>query len=468
MHLDEEFLKRVVPEATVLKGGLPAEVAFSVDSRTAKDDELFVPLEGERTDGFNFLEEALQSARGALVAQDKQHTVQKISSSALDKKLIIVVRNPEEAFLNLAAAWRAKFSFPIVAITGSVGKTTTKGLVSNIMKRAGKNFFCSYGNQNTLVGVSLNMVRLSSEHEGAIFEVGINKQGEMKKIAQHLQPTTALITGVGHSHMEGLGPLASIAVEKRAIFSHFKEGNIGIINGDQDVLSGVGYPHPVVKFGAKTTNQIQARKVKVFDNKIEFILKLYGERFPISIEGNHEGYVNNVLAAAAAGCYLEVPYPLIAQAVQEPVESTRRFQTCPLPDNKGIIIDDAYNASPESMKAALLALQKLRARGKKIAILGDMLELGQTGPFWHRQLGRFLRKVPSLEHLILVGDQVQWIQKTAPVNIDVEVVPSWKEATERLREKLDEDSVVLVKGSNGMKLGNLVKEFTAGDETPAA
>lgn len=463
MRLDEVFLKRVVPEAIVVYGKLPCEVSFSLDSRTVQPDELFVPLKGERIDGGNFLEDALKLAKGALISQEHREKLSAFPSSLLENKIIIVVNNPQDAFIKLATAWRAQFSFPVVAITGSVGKTTTKGLVSNIMKEAGKNFFCAFGNQNTLLGISLNMARLSHEHEGAIFEVGINKQGEMARIVGHLHPTTAVITCIGHSHMEGLGPLTSIAAEKRAIFTYFKEGNIGIINGDQEILSGVGYAHPVVRFGAKTTNQIQARKVKVFDNKIEFVLKMYGERFPIAIEGNHQGYVTNVLAAASVGCLLNVPHTMIVKAVQEPAGSTRRFQACPLPNNKGVLIDDAYNASPESMKAALLALQKIKARGKKIAVLGDMLELGHNAPFWHRQLGRFLRKIPSLEHLILVGDQVQWIKKTAPVTIDVEHFPTWKEASQCLKEKLDDDSVVLVKGSQGVNLASLVKQFTDTD-----
>ena len=124
------------------------------------------------------------------------------------------------------------------------------------------------------------------------------------------------------------------------------------------------------------------------------------------------------------------------------------------------MIDDAYNASPESVKAALLTLQSLKTKGKKIAVLGDMLELGQNSPFWHRQIGRFLRKVPSLEHLILVGKQVKWTHKTAPIGIEITIVPSWKDAAETLKDSLGDDSVVLVKGSLGVNLSKLVEQFT--------
>lgn len=150
----------------------------------------------------------------------------------------------------------------------------------------------------------------------------------------------------------------------------------------------------------------------------------------------------------------------IAQGLQELPSRPQRFESCSLKGYRGTLIDDCYNASPESMKAALLALQELKTSGKKIAVLGDMLELGETGPFWHRQLGRFLRRTPSVSHLILVGDYVKWIEKTVPVGIKVEKVSGWQDAVERLKYTLENDAVVLVKGSRGMQLQNVVAAFT--------
>lgn len=460
MLLDESFLKKVVPDAVVLQGQLAGNIFFSVDSRTVQSDELFVPLKGEQVDGHSFIMQALEKSYGTFIAYEKKGMLSVIPQTLLKNKLIIMVRDVKEAFLALAHAWRMKFSFPVVGITGSIGKTSTKSFLATIMLRAGKNYFCAYGNQNTLVGIALNSARLTDKHEGAIFEMGIQKRGEMAQLAKLLQPTTGIITYIGHSHIEWLGSVAGIAAEKREIFKYFKEGNIGVINGDQLILGSVGYAHPVVRFGKKTVNQVQARKIHVYADHIEFVLKLYNNKYDISVPTIHEGMINNMLAAASAACILGVEHDKIAQSLQEPVSTGRRFESCPLKRYQGFMIDDAYNASPESMKGALLAFENLKTNGKKIAVLGDMLELGQTSSFWHRQLGRFLRKVSTLKHLILVGDQVQWIKQTAPVTLDVEHVASWQDAVEKLKNKLDAGSVVLVKGSRGMKLDNLVQEFT--------
>jgi UDP-N-acetylmuramoyl-tripeptide--D-alanyl-D-alanine ligase len=460
MRLDEGFLKRVLPEAVVLHGTLDSDVTFSVDSRSIEATQLFVPLQGSRTDGHSFLEKALQTGAGALISRDKKFLLDQLSPELVQKKCIIVVADPFQALQTLAAAWRAQFSYPIVAITGSIGKTSTKEFIATILAKANKRCMVSHGNQNTLIGVALNMVRLHADHEVALFEVGISERGEMAQLAQLLHPTTAVITGVGHSHMEGLGTMSNIAVEKRDVFKYFGEASIGIINGDQPVLSNVGYNHPVIRFGTKTTNQIQARKIKIDDNHLSFVLKLYKEKYPLEFNQNHRGVITNSLAASAVAHFLGVDGPTIVQGLQEVPTRSQRFESCSLKGYRGTLIDDCYNASPESMKAALLALQELKTTGKKIAVLGDMLELGETGPFWHRQVGRFLRRTPSLSHLILVGDQVKWIEKTVPVGIKVEKVAGWQDAIERLKYSLENDAVVLVKGSRGMQLQNVVAAFT--------
>ncbi len=215
-----------------------------------------------------------------------------------------------------------------------------------------------------------------------------------------------------------------------------------------------------MRFGSKTTNQVQARKIQPNNTTTTFVLKLYKERFNMVLDSSHTARVFNALAAAAAGYLLGIPSKTIIKGIQEPLIIEGRFQSTQLKADKGILINDAYNASPESMKAALLAFEKVESKGQKIAVLGDMLELGVNSPFWHRQLGRFLRKVPSLNHVILVGDLVKFTKDTVPVGITFEHVPSWKEATESLKKRLDRGAAILVKGSNGMQLKYLVGELT--------
>ncbi|MGE0010414.1 MAG: UDP-N-acetylmuramoyl-tripeptide--D-alanyl-D-alanine ligase [Candidatus Babeliales bacterium] len=459
MHLNEEFIVKAVPGINFLYQPVPILKTFGVDSRKISAGEIFIALKGAKVDGHDFIEQAIaQGAAGLMIEQSKKDCLKKIDASILKKLCVMVVPNTLEALLALATAWRAQFNIPVVCITGSFGKTSVKERVAHILSLAGKNYLASYGNQNTVIGVSLNILRMRSEHEVAVFELGINKRGEMRRLVAIAQPTIAVITAIGHCHMEGLGSLSDIASEKREIFAFFKEHNIGIVNGDQKLLSHVAYNHPVIKFGQKTTNQVQARKVNQSGQHINFVLKLYKEKYQVKLTSHLKGVVDNALAATACAYLLNIPAPIIVQGIQENISISGRFDPCPLIGNKGMMINDSYNASPESMKAALLAFERYDTLATKIAVLGDMTELGATSPFWHRQLGRFLRKIPSLQSVVLVGTQVAWTKKTIPVGVNVELVPNWQEAKQVLLKQLDGNSLVLVKGSRAIELDQLVKE----------
>lgn len=461
MRFDQHFLKGVLPDAVFPHAIFPDDISFAVDSRSVKQGDIFVALTGAKQDGHNFLNDALQNgAGGLLIAESKKNLLLTCDQKLLQKKLVILVEDPLAAFLKLACAWRDQFKYPVVGITGSVGKTSTKEILKTILQINGTPFIASEGNQNTRVGIAMNIFKMRAHHKAAIFEMGISQRGEMAELAKITRPTTGVITGIGHAHMEGLGSLADIATEKRDIFKYFTESCIGVINGDQALLANVGYTHPVVKFGYKTVNQIQARKIQAKADTITFVLKLYKEKFTITLPNPHEGAVINSLAAAALAYLLEVPCSTIVKAIQQPIKVSGRYEEKILATHKGRVIHDCYNANPESMKAALLAFQKMETKAQKIAVLGDMLELGVNAPFWHRQLGRFLRKVPSLKHVILVGDMVKWTYKTVPVGITVDIVPTWQQAIEKLEPQLAQESVVLVKGSLGMALENLVRKIT--------
>lgn len=382
MRFDEHFLKGALVESEIVQDSFPRQANFSVDTRTLQEGDIFVALPGVHLDGHNFLEHALQKGAGGLIIErDKKNLLDAIKGQTKNK-LVIIVPDTLQALIRLAAVWRAQFMYPVVAIAGSVGKTTTKETIANILAINGNTFLVSHGNQNTKIGLALNMLRMRDEHEMAIFEVGVSKRGEMAKLADMLRPTTALITSVCHSHMEGLGSLADIALEKRDIFKYFDEDSIGIICGDQPIIASVGYCHPVVRFGAKTVNQIQARKVHLGNDHISFVLKVYKEKHRVVLKQMHEGAVFNSLAAVAVAYLLNVPVKTIVEGIQMPLVVAGRFESKKIKGSMGgTIIDDCYNANPESMKAALLAFQKIDAKAEKIAVLGDMLELGVNSPF---------------------------------------------------------------------------------------
>jgi len=461
MRFDQHFLKGVLPEALVPYATFPEDVSFSVDTRTLQPGDIFVALTGAYADGHDYIQQALhKNAAGILMAIEKKGLLDAIDKKLLEKKLIVLVHDPLQAFIKLASAWRDQFTYPVIGITGSVGKTSTKEILKTILQHNGIVCHASHGNQNTSVGIAINIFKMRAHHHVAIFEMGISKRGEMVQLAKIVRPTNAIITSIGHAHMEGLGSLGDIALEKRDIFKYFTESSIGIINGDQSLIAQVGYVHPVIKFGAKTINQIQARKIQSKGSQTTFVMKIYKEKFTVVLPSSHEGAVMNSLAAAAVAYLLGVSSEKIVEGIQKLITVAGRYEEKPLAGKKGIIINDCYNANPENMKAALLAFQKIETNAQKIAILGDMLELGVNAPFWHRQIGRFLRKVPSLKHLILVGTMVKETYKKVPVNVSVDVVPTWQEAVEKLSSKLEQESVVLVKGSLGMALDNLVQKFT--------
>ncbi len=457
MRFDEHFLKDVIPEATFASKSFPEEPKIAVDTRKMQDGDIFVALVGSSHDGHDFVQEALQKgAAGLIIDREKKAVLDKIDVTKLKNIFVALVPDTFNALKKMAHAWRGQFDYPVVALTGSVGKTSTKEMISNILTLHHTDHVASYANQNTLIGVAINVFKMRSHHKAAIFEFGVNKRGEMAQMAQMVNPSIGLITNVGHAHMEGLGSLQDIAQEKKDIFKYFTEKSIGIVNGDQGLLANVAYVHPVIKFGTKTINQIQARKIHISNRHISFILKIYKQKYSIILKQTHEGAIFNSLAAAALAHLLGVPGDVIAEGVALPVVIPGRFETLRLKQKKGIIISDCYNANPESMKASLLAFQQLDTKDQKIAVLGDMLELGVNSPFWHRQLGRFLRKVPSLNHVILVGNMVQWTKKTLPFGLTADVVETWEEAVEKLEDRLDKESTVLVKGSFGMGLTHII------------
>ena len=457
MRLDEQFIKKTIPEASILYGSFPKEFYLSIDSRSIEQGEIFVALNGVMCDGHDFIQDALdKGASGLILSCEKKKLLNKIDKKILKERLVILVASPLEALLMLAQEWRSQFDYPVVAVTGSVGKTSTKERIASILKSDSDKYLISRGNQNTQIGLALNMVRMRAEHKAAVFEVGIGQRGQMAQRAELLKPTIALITTIGHSHMEGLGSLQEIALEKRDIFKYFDETNIGIVNGDDPLLSAIAYTHPVIKFGSKTSNQFQMRKVRIAQNRIDFNLKFYGNKYAIRLNDITPGAVQNSVAAACVSYFLNISQETIIKGLKKQVLVQGRFEHRFLPAKKGIVINDCYNANPESMKASLLAFESFETKAQKVVVLGDMLELGGNSPFWHRQLGRFLRKVSSMNHLILVGDMVKWTQKALPFTVKADMVPSWEEAVSVVKEKISKESVILVKGSRGMSLDKLV------------
>src|SRR3990167_80098 len=230
MRFDEHFFRQIIPDA-LISGQFPQDISIAVDSRTVEHNDIFVALRGEHNDGHDFIKEVFaKGASGIIVAADSKHKYAEFLNSKEKNRLIIIVSDPQSALIALATSWRKKFTYPVIGITGSIGKTSAKELLGVLMKCAHKNALISQGNQNTQIGAAINILKMKASHDVAIFEMGVSRRNEMKLIARLVQPTIGVITKIGHSHMEGLGSLEDIAHQKRDIFSYFTQDNIGIIN----------------------------------------------------------------------------------------------------------------------------------------------------------------------------------------------------------------------------------------------
>lgn len=470
MHLNLSFIKNNFPDICFLN--LPTDLSFkvdiSIDSRTIKKGQFYLSLKGERFDGHDFINHAIKNgAVGLIVSESNRDCFSSISQRVIDEIVIIIVPDTHKFICDLAFFWRQSFEIPIVGITGSVGKTTTKQMLKHILDLAKIKSFVSFKNQNNLIGLPLNILKLNDEHKAAIFELGISVKGEMDQLVSILRPTISVITHICSAHTEGLGNLHQIAEEKFKIFKYLKSDEIGILWGDQKDLNK-SFTHPVVKFGGHRTNHIQSRRIKINSTEnsnisVSFDLHFYNEKRKVTLNVGNSGFVNNALAAATVAHFLNIDLQTIIDGLESYPGFEGRFERKKLKNGRGILINDCYNASPQSMKVAIESFDQIQFDQidhdkQKIAILGDMLELGQKQIYWHRYIGKLLAKSKSINYVILVGSQSKIISGLLPFAIKVFCAKTWQEAEkEYLKLTENKETLTLVKASHGVELYNLVK-----------
>ncbi len=423
------------------------------DSRQVAPGSTFFAILGKKCDGHAFVADAInRGARVVFIDSSKRGLLDGLDLTHIT---VVLVASAEQALYRLASAWRQKFVIPIIGVTGTMGKTTTKELLVHLFGQVGHVCHSSPGNMNTLIGLSLALLGLREEHRIAVFELGISHPGEMQALAALVQPTLAIITTLGHQHMDGLHSLRAIAHEKKQIFSCFAPDNIGFVHGDLPLLNSCAYRHPVVKFGFKVSNQVHARRVRFVDGQLHAVLRVFDQAQPITLAVPHRGYLTSVLAVAAVGYMLDISIGHLCAAIESFQMVEGRFFAKKSSSGACLVINDAYNANPESMREALLALDKMPGYSQKIAILGDMLGLGEQSVFWHRQVGRMLRNTKSISRVVFVGSHIMQAAKTMPHIIPYTHVATWEDVTSVLPAS-GENSVVLLKASRGVGLNNLV------------
>jgi len=420
----------------------------SIDSRTIKKDEIFVAIKGKKFDGHEFVREAVKKgAAGAVVDRDIEKTPRRIA--------VIRVGETIKALGDIARFHRSRFDIPVIGITGSNGKTTVKEMFSFILQKR-YNILKSKGTENNHIGVPLTLLRLRKVHSAVVIEMGANHHGEIDRLAEIVKPAIGLITNIGSSHLEFFKDELGVLKAKSELVRKLPREGVVILNGDDKLLLRIKPRCKKITFGFRAGNDYRATDIKI-DNKTSFLLN-NTYRFKLKTLGWHNLY--NALAAIAAARHMGVAMLDVKNALLNfKVPSMRtEFKTI-----RGInIIDDAYNSNPLSLKCAIDALSKLKTRGRRILVSGDMLELGDKSRLLHTLAGRLIAG-SSIDTFIGVGKFSQFAVDAAGsagmARCRLWLCPGVKEASGVLRSIARRGDAVLVKGSRGMRMERIIESL---------
>jgi len=432
---------------------------ISTDSRTIRPGELFIPLRGENYDGHDFLVRALRNGAAACLSEEVIGGL---------KVPVIQVEDTLRALGDLAAGIRSAYSGPLVAITGSTGKTTTKEMLAAILTRTGEGLK-SAGNFNNLVGLPLTLLRLRPDHDWAVVEMGMSARGEIARLSEIASPNIGLITNVGPAHLETLHGLEGVARAKGELFAALQAGTTAVINADDPHVAAIPVANGVRRllFGMSDEAEVRASEVHARGRQVSFRLHLGDVSLPVVLPVAGSCNVLNALAAAAVAVALDVAPAEIVAGLESYQPLAGRMETVTL-DNGVILLKDYYNANPLSMGAALEALDQLNGGGRRVAVLGDMLELGDESERLHQEVGAFAAKYCDL--LLLLGEMAGAMARgarAAGLNARrVRIASSHEEAAICLGRALRSGDRVLIKGSRGMRMERIAEGLSAA--TPRA
>ena len=433
-------------------GDLNRTVArVETDSRTIHAGSLFIPLSGERFDGHAYINSALEGGAAGCFTQRERE-------SYLPGKFYIKVDSTQRALRDLAKYYKAKFPIPVIAITGSVGKTTTKDMVAAVLGEK-YNVLKTEGNLNNDIGVPMTLLRLKPEHQIAVLELGMNHAGEIDYLSAMVEPDAVLMTNIGDSHIEHFGSREKILEAKSEIFHYAKAHAPAVINGDDPLLNTLPgkLDHPFIRVGSGEGLDYRAVDLSS-DGRSRITCKVEAPdgQFPVEIPALGDHMIYPTLMAAAVGKQFGLTDKEIADGVLHFAPTKMRMNILTRDDDI-TILNDTYNANPQSMRAAVEVLSN--AKGEyKVAVLGDMFELGPLAPALHAGIGEYLAKA-GIDCLVAVGELSKHIYDAAKAA----GVPVCWHCADKAQAKPVLDSVVrphatiLVKASRGMALEELVE-----------
>jgi len=431
----------------------------SIDSRTISSGEIFFALKGPRFDGHDFLNQALLKGDGAVI--DSRHY-------PLPKnKVIIYVKDTLRALQDLAYSLRVKQDIPVVAITGSNGKTTTKEMAYTILSRRFR-VLKNEGNLNNHIGLPLSLTRLTPSEQVVVLELGMNAPGEIKRLCEIAVPSHGIITNIGTAHVGKLGSLDAI---RRAKLEILEGLSVAVLNADDSFLmNGIkGFNGRVITFSINNDSHVRAENIFTTDSGSSFTLRLKsGESVSITVNIHGLFNVYNALAASAVCLSLGMTVAEIKAALQSYTAFPMRFEV--IKGDKTTLINDSYNANPSSMEEALKELARMRGERRAVAVLGDMLELGEFSEEAHRAVGKMVSDI-GVEVFVAVGEmmnlaarEAQKVKSQKPKNDSQLTIYTFKDAdgvVQNISDIFEHGDVVLIKGSRAMGMEKIVERMKA-------
>lgn len=422
------------------------------DSRKVTPGCVFVAIKGERVDGHNFANAALKSGAAVVMLQ---HSVEGVPSEKT-----VLVDNPLDALITMGGNYRMQFAPLVLAVTGSVGKTTTKEFSASIFEAFGPTLK-TRGNENNEIGLPGTLFRMDSNTRYAVVEMGMQALGEIEKLSTAAVLDAAIITNIGISHIEFLGTRENILKAKMEVCSGMRPSSPLVLNADDALLNTAQVPANVQAVYAGIDNEdsdVRARKIEIFKGgqKFEIVDKQFGVlKAYVPALGKHN--VQNALLAFAAATRLGLEAKHVAAALAN--YKTTGLRQNILEWNGVTLIEDCYNASPDSMRAALATMAQIPTKGRRIAVLGDMFELGNAAAEAHTQVGDMCAKY-NVDTLITVGELGSLIARQAQKRgVSTQVCADNACAAEALQALAKTGDIVLVKASNGMKFDEILRLY---------
>jgi len=426
---------------------------ISTDTRRIKGGELFAAIKGQRFDGHNFILDAVSRGAGGVLVQEGCITSANFKMPDIS---FICVPNTIKALGDIAHFHRSRFNIPLIGVTGSNGKTTTKEMISAILNKK-FNVLKNFGTENNHIGVPLTIIRLNSEHKIAVLEMGTNRLGEVRRLSEIARPTMAVITNIGPSHLESLKDTDTVLKAKCEIMEYLDKDAKVVINADNESLKDLKTDLKVIRFGLDKSFDFYADKIDIEPDGINF--RLNGKHdIKLAVVGRHNIY--NVLGAIAVSWDFGVSIDEIKEALREFRVPNMRMEVKRIGDIK--IINDTYNSNPLSMRQAIEALKDMTTKGRKILVAGDMLELGNLSGRFHHLVGRQAAE-SGIDLIVAVGKLAEHIvngaQEAGMNQKKIKMCNLTKDACEAVVNLIKKGDTILVKGSRAMKMEQIVAEL---------